>query len=131
MESMMSFRDDIDALLADMEGKFTYPKNYFYGEGYGRDMKEAYLDFLKVEMPHEEFEGVYPPHAVPLEPPEPEESLKEWRLSKLELVEPPRSIAFGYEDPSNKGRLVSSLPPGIKRYAFFGLSGARPKKAQD
>jgi hypothetical protein len=131
MESMMSFRDDIAALLDGMEGKNTYPDNYFYGEGYGRDIKEAYLDFLKADMPHEELEGVYPPHAVPLEPPEPGESTKEWRLSKLELVEQPRAIAFGYEDPSNKGRQVTSLPPGIKRYAFFGLTSARPKKAQD
>jgi hypothetical protein len=128
---MMSFRDDMDALLDGMEGKRTYPENYFFGEGYGHNMKEAYLDFLKVEMPNEELEGVYPPHAVPLEPPEPDEGIKEWRLSKLDLVEQPRAIAFGYEDPSNKGRLVTSLPPGIKRFAFFGLTSARAKKAQD
>jgi hypothetical protein len=124
-EAKMSFRDLFDDILSGDLNAPSRPANYFIGEGYGRDIKEAYISFLSCDMPYEELEGVYPTQAIPLDPPDPEDNIKQWRLEKLELAQGRSSIAFGYVDMCNKGRKNSTLPPGVKRYAFFGLTASR------
>jgi hypothetical protein len=133
MGSFGDLFDDLEEMFERGERPVRrIPDNYFWGEGYGATIAEAYVSMLSAKQPLAHLDGVYAPHAIPLDPPDVEQNELDWCRGKLaELVEPGRVISFGYVDPyGNKGRIKKKFAPGVKRYKFFGITADPPRQAE-